>query len=43
MSHLDPDLDPTMLNIKLVRVIFIYYNVLKWHVCTCSSTMFCVT
>ena len=27
----DLDLGPTMPNIKLVRVIFIYYNVFKFH------------
>ena len=26
------DLGPTMLNTELVRVIFIYYNVFKFHV-----------
>ena len=28
----DLDLGPTMPNIKLVRVIFIYYNAFKFHV-----------
>ena len=32
LFHLLQDLDPTMLNIELVRVIFIYYNVFKFHV-----------
>ena len=31
-SYRDLDLGPTMPNIKLVRVIFIYYNVFKFHV-----------
>ena len=26
-AYSDPDLDPMMLNIEIVRVIFIYYNV----------------
>ena len=28
----DLDLDPIMPNIELVRVIFIYYNILNFHV-----------
>ena len=32
MSHYDLDLDPTMPNIALVRVIFIYYNVFMFPV-----------
>ena len=32
LFNLLQNLDPTMLNIEPVRVIFIYYNVLKFHV-----------
>ena len=31
-SYSDLDLDPMMLNIELVRAIFIYYNVFQFHV-----------
>ena len=31
-SHCDLDLDRTMLNVKLVRAIFIYYNMFKFEV-----------
>ena len=32
MSRCDIDLGPTIPNIELVRVIFTYYNILKFHV-----------